>query len=111
VTRKPVIRRQRARKDVEDAADYYYENGGEVLELQFIDAVEETFGLVAEMPGIGSPRYAETLQRSGLRCLRVKRFPYLVLYIAHPDRIDMLRILHQHRDIPAILQDGSDEDA
>jgi toxin ParE1/3/4 len=111
VTRKPVIRRQRARRDVEDAADYYYENGGEVLELQFIDAVEETFGLVAEMPGIGSPRYAEILQRSGLRCLRVKRFPYLVFYIEHPDRIDMLRILHQCRDIPAILQDGSDEDA
>jgi toxin ParE1/3/4 len=111
VTRKPVIRRQRARSDVEDAAYYYYENGGEVLELRFIDAVEETFSLVAEMPGIGSPRYAEILQRSGLRCFRVKRFPYLVFYIEHPDRIDMLRILHQRRDIPAIFQNDGDDDA
>ncbi|WP_058554185.1 type II toxin-antitoxin system RelE/ParE family toxin [Thiohalocapsa sp. ML1] len=111
MTRKPVIRRQRARRDLEDAADYYYGKGGGALELRFIDAVEDTFGLIAHMPGIGSPRYAEALQRSGLRCFRVKRFPYLVFYIEHPDRIDMLRILHQRRDIPKIFQDDSDEDA
>ena len=95
---------------MEDAADYYYGKGGEALELRSIGAIDETFGLIADKPDIGSPRYAETLQRSGLCCFRVKRFPYLVFYIEHPDRIDMLRILHQRRDIPAIFQNDSDED-
>jgi toxin ParE1/3/4 len=109
VRRKPLVRRERARRDLEEATDYYDAEGGEALELRFIDAIEQTLGLVAEMPAIGSPRYAETLQRSGLRCLPVKRFPYLVFYIEHPDRIDVLRILHRRRDIPAILQDDPDE--
>jgi toxin ParE1/3/4 len=110
VTGKAIIRRKLARRDLEDASDYYYGEGGEALELRFIDAMEQTLGLIAEMPGIASPRYAEILQRSGLRCFGVKRFPYLVFYIEHPDRIDVLRILHRRRDIPAIFQDDNGED-
>lgn len=110
MTGKAIIRRKLARRDLEDAIDYYCGEGGEALELRFIDAMEQTLGLIAEMPGIGLPHYAEILQRSGLHCFGVKRFPYLVFYIEHPDRIDVLRILHRRRDIPAIFQDDNGED-
>jgi len=112
VTGKSLIRRERARRDLEEAADYYFAEGGEALELRFIDAIEHTLNLIADRPAIGSLRYAHVLQRNDLRCFPAKRFQYLVFYIEFPDRIDVLRILHGRRDIPAILQATSgDNDA
>ncbi|WPL10808.1 MULTISPECIES: type II toxin-antitoxin system RelE/ParE family toxin [Thiorhodovibrio] len=101
---KPVIRRERSSKDLEEAADFHFAQGGEALELRFIDAIERTLQLIAERPAIGSLRYAHPLQRSGLRCFQVRRFPYVVFYVDLPDRVDVLRVLHRRRDIPAILQ-------
>ena len=110
MTGKPVIRRERARRDLEEAADYYFADGGEALELRFIDAIEHTLNLIADRPAIGSLRYAHVLQRSDLRCFPAKRFKYLVFYIELPDRIDVLRILLGRRGIPGILQAASGDD-
>lgn len=107
MTGKPVIRRERARRDLEKAADDYF---AEALELRFIDAIEHTLNLIADRPAIGLLRYAHVLQRSDLRCFPAKRFQYLVFYIELSDRIDVLRILHGRRDIPAILQATSGDD-
>lgn len=111
MTGKPLIRRKQARRDLEGAADDYFAEGGEALELRFIDAIEHTLNLIADRPAIGSLRYAHALQRSDLRCFQAKRFPYLVFYIEFPDRIDVLRILHGRQDIPTNLQEASGDDA
>lgn len=39
----------------------------------------------------------------------VARYPYLVFYIERPDHIDVWRVLHGQRDVPAWMQepDGS----
>ena len=110
MTGKPVIRREQARRDLEQAADDYFAEGGAALELRFIDVIEHTLNLIADRPAIGSLRYAHVLQRSDLRCFPAKRFEYLVFYIEFPDRIEVLRILHGRRDIPAILQAISGDD-
>jgi len=33
------------------------------------------------------------------------RFPYLISYVEQTDHLDVLRVLHAHRNTPASLQD------
>jgi toxin ParE1/3/4 len=40
-----------------------------------------------------------------LRFWGCKRFPYLVFYFESKDQIDVWRVLHDGRDIPAWLRD------
>ena len=75
------------------------------LALAFIDALEVTFSHVADHPASGSPRYADELGLPGLRSWVVKGFPYLVFYVEREADIDVWRVLHAARDIPAWLRD------
>ena len=40
---------------------------------------------------------------TGLRSWPLTRHPYLVFYLERPDHIDVWRVLHGQRDIPAWL--------
>lgn len=102
--RHAVIPRRLATKDLRDAADHYAEEGDADTAHRFIDAVEQTFTLIARQSGIGSPRYAVELDWPGLRTQPVQRFPYLVFYLEQTNHLEVLRVLHAHRDIPASLQ-------
>ncbi len=46
------------------------------------------------------------LDLPGLRCWPVKRYPYLVFYVERDDHIDVWRVLHGQRDIPAWLRES-----
>ena len=87
MTAKPVIPRAAALRDMEAAA---------------------TFGGIAAAPGTGAPRYAETLDLPGLRHKRTGRLPHLVFYVERPDHIDVWRVLHARRDIPASFGSADD---
>lgn len=100
---KPLVRRQRADLDVEEAVDYFLQNAPEHA-LAFVDALEQAYRQIQRRPGTGSPRYAHELSLPGLRSWRCKRFPYLVFYFEYADQIDVWRVLHGSRDIPAGLQ-------
>ena len=56
-------------------------------------------------PFTGSLRFAFELEIPDLRSWRLKRFPYLVFYVADDELIDIWRVLHLRRDIPAHLTD------
>ena len=58
-------------------------------------------GLMSAHPGIGSPRYATVLNLPGLRLWPVEGFPYLVFYVERETQLDIWRVLHAQRDIPA----------
>jgi len=100
MTRKAVVRRSQAHKDIEQAADHYFAEGGTALELRFIDALHAAVTRIAGNPGIGSPRYAAALAIPGLRFWRLTRFPYLIFYVEREDQVDIWRVLHEQRDIP-----------
>ncbi|MBK8727035.1 MAG: type II toxin-antitoxin system RelE/ParE family toxin [Holophagaceae bacterium] len=100
---KPVIPRTRALQDIEEALDHYLAEGGQDVALGFIDALEQVYGLIALHPEGGSPRFAHELNLPGLRCWPLKRFPQVVFYMAHENRIDVWRVLHGQRDLPAWL--------
>ena len=100
---KPVIPRALARRDVDDAIDYYAEEAGEGVALRFIDALRDAYRLISNRPASGSPRFGLELDLPGLRSRKLRRFPYLVFYVERPDHIDVWRVLHAQRDIPGSI--------
>lgn len=60
---------------------------------------------IGRRPASGSPRYAHDLSLRGLRSRFVMRYPYLVFYVEREDHIDVWRVLHAMRDIPAWMQE------
>ena len=99
MTAKPVVTLERARRDVEDAIDYYAREEGADLALRFIGALEDGYRMISARPAMGSPRYAHELDLPGFRSRGLRRFPYLVFYVERADRIDIWRVLHAQRDI------------
>lgn len=103
-----VIPREQAHQDVQDALTYYLQDAGEAVALGFIDALEKAYAHLARHPATGSPRYAHQLQLPGLRAWPLTRYPYLVFYIERSDHIDVWRVLHGQRDIPAWIDAAGD---
>lgn len=102
---KPIVRRRRARQDVDDAIDFYMGEAGAEVAYRFVDALEGAYHSIRRHPETGSPRYAEIAGKEGLRGCALKRFPYVVIYMVSADRIEVWRVLHMRRDIPASFQD------
>lgn len=100
MTTKAVVLRQRAARDIEDAAFSYAEEAGAAVSLRFVDEVESALRAIADHPAAGSPRYAHELDLPGLRTWALKRHPYLVFCVERDDRIDVWRVLHARRDVP-----------
>ncbi|MBT2336427.1 type II toxin-antitoxin system RelE/ParE family toxin [Variovorax paradoxus] len=107
---KPVVPRELAKRDVEEAIDHYLSEGAERAALGLIGELERAYSHIGRHPGTGATRYAHELHLPGLRSWVLTRFPYLVFYIEQPDRIDVWRVLHSHRDIPARMQQSGFED-
>lgn len=76
----------------------------------FVDALERACAHIGRHPAKGSPRYAHKLDLPGLCVWPLTSCPHLVYYAERPGQIDVWRVLHGQRDIPAWLQDpdGSD---
>jgi toxin ParE1/3/4 len=105
VNAKPVIRRKRAGRDIEDAIDYYADAGGGKAARGFVDALHDAIRHIARHPASGSPRYAHELNLADLRGWALKRYPYVVFYIEREDHVDVWRVLHAQRDIPASMRE------
>ncbi|MFA7666673.1 MAG: type II toxin-antitoxin system RelE/ParE family toxin [Burkholderiaceae bacterium] len=102
--RKPVIPREQANRDVDEAIAWYLSEATESVALGFIDALEQAYTHIARHPGTGSSRYACELNLPGLRAWALTRYPHVVFYVDHPEHIDVWRVLHGQRDIPAWMQ-------
>lgn len=105
MTVKPVIPRKQASRDVEDVVTYYLNEDAEPAAFGFIDALEQAYAHISRHPATGSPRYAHELNLPGLRSWPLARYPYLVFYLERADHIDVWRVLHDGRDIPAWMQE------
>ena len=94
MSNKPLILRERAKQDIDDAIEHYLAEAGESVALEFINAVERTRHRIGAHPGSGSPRYAHDLDIPGLRFHVAEKFPYLIFYIEREREIDVWRVLH-----------------
>lgn len=105
---KPIVPRERANRDIDDAVDYYLNQGGERAALGFIAALEEAWRHIARHPATGSLRYGHELNLPGLRFWPLRRYPYLVFFVERDDHIDVWRVVHGKRDIPAWMGEPLD---
>jgi toxin ParE1/3/4 len=103
VKTKPVIPRELALSDVEEAVSYYLKEGAPAA-LGLIDDLERAYAHIGRHPGTGSPRYAHELNLPGLRVWPLTRYTHCIFYIEKADHIDVWRVLHGQRDLPAWLQ-------
>lgn len=97
---KPLHWHPLARRDADEAANWYAGQGGLTLELRFIEALDAAAMQIVDHPGIGANRYAELLKLQDLRFWPLKDFPYLIFYLERDKHIDVWRLLHAQRDIP-----------
>lgn len=102
---KPRLLRLAAENDIEKAFGHYLDEAGADTALAFLDEVDTALSHLEEHPGTGSPRYGELCEVPGLRMRLVSRFPYAVVYVEQGTQLDVLRVLHQHADIPVQLAD------
>ncbi len=105
---KPLVPREQAQQDVEDALAYYMVEDAEVAAFGFIDALEQAYAHISRHPATGSPRYAHQLNLPGLRSWPLTHYPYLVFYVERSDHVDVWRVLQARRDIPALMLDPED---
>jgi toxin ParE1/3/4 len=103
---KPVIPRERASRDIDDAIAQYLRDAGPKAALGLVREVEYAFRHIARHPATGSPRYGHELDLPGLRVWPLKRFPFLIFYVDCGDHIDVWRLLHGQRDMPTWLQES-----
>jgi toxin ParE1/3/4 len=94
-----------AADDIEAAINYYRAEAGPETALAFVDSLETAIDHLSRHPFTGSLRFAFELEIPQLRSWCLQRFPYLVFYVAGDDLIDIWRVLHAHRDVPAHLSE------
>lgn len=77
--------------------------------MGFISALEQAYAHTARQRTTGSPRYAPQFNLPGLRSRPLAKYPRLVLYVERADHIDVWRVLHGRRDIPAWMQEPEND--
>lgn len=93
-----------ADQDLDDQAAYLAREAGLELALRFYDAAAETFSFLARNPGVGAPREAKDPVHAGIRVWRVTGFDkHLVFYRPFGEGVEIVRVLHGHRNLEAIL--------
>ena len=102
---KPVQFRELATFDLESATGYYGAEADVATAIRFVDAVEATARRIGRNPQLGSLRFAYELAVPDLRVMSVGKFPYLLFYLERETSVDVWRLLHTSRDIPASLRE------
>lgn len=103
---KGIVPRELANRDVEEAIDHYLVEATAKVALGFVDELKKAYGHIASHPTSGSPRYAHQLGLADLRFWPLGRYPYLVFYVECDEHIDVWRVLHEQRDIPAWMNEA-----
>ena len=99
----PLVLTRQASDDLEHAFAYLFDVADLALAARFRDAVNTALAHIARHPETGSTRYAHNSRPTGLRFWTLNHFPYAVFYLPGPQRIDVVRVLHQASDIPQHL--------
>jgi toxin ParE1/3/4 len=93
-----------AAADLEQQERYFGEQAGIDLVIEFAGAARRTFAFLAINPNIGAPYPSKAADMAGLRVWKIDGFPkHLVFYRATEDRLEIVRVMHGHRQIDQIL--------
>lgn len=89
--------------DIQAAAAYYHSHAGPKTALEFVEALEDAINHLRRFPLIGSFRFASELEVPDLQSWSLRKFPSIIFYVARAEHIDIWRVLHARRDVPAHL--------
>jgi plasmid stabilization system protein ParE len=81
---------RRAEEDIDSAAQWYAEERLE-LALEFLNAVDAAFDLIAQFP----QAYQEVAP--GIRRVLTRKFPFCVYYTINDKRLTVFAVLHASR--------------
>jgi toxin ParE1/3/4 len=105
-----IKRTPKAKQDLLEHVLYLTKINLDIAE-RFIDASEETFVKLAQMPRKGKLREREHPELVGVRQWFVSGFDhYLIFYRPIKGGIEILRVLHGTQDIDAILDSEASEE-
>lgn len=90
----PVVLRREAIRDAEEARDYL-ETQRLGLGHAFVERLHEVLARIGAMPEM----YGVVWRN--VRVARLRKFTYLVYYRVHDDRVEVLAVMHGHRDLSA----------
>jgi toxin ParE1/3/4 len=77
------------------------------LALRFYEAIQSTALRLAESPDLGTRLDSMMELETNILVWKVDGFSnHLLLFLATPDGIDVVRILHASRDIAALFESG-----
>jgi toxin ParE1/3/4 len=103
-----IVRTPQAQQEIDDIA-YFLAGRSEEAGFRFLEAVEKTLGLVAGMPGIGTPYQSPDPRLQGIRCFRISGFAkYLLFYRSFEGGIEVVRVIHGARNLKRML--GADDE-
>jgi plasmid stabilization system protein ParE len=80
-----------AQIELEEAFDFYRENGGLELAKDFVTEVQRVAEFLVVNPGFGAAI------GTGQRSYPTRRFPYMLVYEIHDEELLILAVGHQHR--------------
>lgn len=92
-----------AEADLIDRTGHCRSAAGDELAERFFDSALASLRSIGRMPGIGSPLVGEMCDIPGLRSCQVKGFPIRWYYFIAEDHLDVVRLLADAQDLPAIL--------
>ncbi len=102
-----IILRPQVSVDLIDATDFIRQSKRLEAALRFVDAVEQSFEMLAQMPSLGSPRPDYAPEIPELRQWRVKGFAeYLIFHYPLPQAngVEIVRVLHNKRNLHYLLE-------
>jgi plasmid stabilization system protein ParE len=86
----PVVLSHEAEREFDAAADWYEQQAG--LGTEFVTNVRDVLSRIGQMPEMHAVIYRK------VRRAKVRRFPYNIFYRAQPDRVEVIAVLHSHRN-------------
>jgi toxin ParE1/3/4 len=103
-----VVKHPRVFIDLDEQATYLQSDSLRVA-IRFLEQAEQTFEMLAGMPGLGKAYDSDAPRLAGLRSFGIKGFDkILVFYRPIKGGIEVVRVLHSARDIPKILEEELD---
>lgn len=76
---------------------------------RFLNACDETFQQLAQMPFIGSAREFQSLELKDVRMWRVKGFEkHLIFYRPMEDGVEILHVVHAARDLESLFSEDEE---
>lgn len=95
--------RPQARLDIAEIALYIADDSPRIAHA-FLDALEKTLNALVVMPHMGARQKYKHLKLKDVRVVMVNKFPhYLVFYLPLSRHIEVIRVIHDARDVPKIF--------